>query len=182
RVRAVCDHHQPALAEIDGLGNNGVALIVLKPSGVHRFMVGRVNHNLCIELSRDRRCNLPGHLPACAIVIADHQDHLRKWARRAAGNGYVLRIEYINVAITVSRDRWLPLISAGIANPGLVSESRSRCKRRASSRKTQEQYQRECAGTRSANGHVSHRTSVGLEDPRGVDFILRVRESQSGMY
>jgi len=29
---------------------------------------------------------------------------------------------------------------------------------------------------------VSHRTSVGLEDPRGVDFILRVRESQSGMY
>jgi hypothetical protein len=45
------------------------------------------------------------------------------------------------VAITVSRDRWLPLISTGIANPGLAGECRSRCKRRASSRKTQEQYQ-----------------------------------------
>jgi len=29
---------------------------------------------------------------------------------------------------------------------------------------------------------VGHRTSGGLEDQRGVDFILRVRESQSGMY
>ena len=129
---------RPGSAEVERAGDHNVALIVLHPRRVYGLPVHRINHDLRIELAGRQGKQRPRRLPRNSIVAAHQQRHGRGSTAWTIGDGTILRIENVDVPVTVGGDCGFPLITGAVADASLRRESRDR-QRRLACRQSQQQ-------------------------------------------
>src|ERR1700722_3290177 len=117
--------NRPVPPEVERPGNNDVSLVILQPRRVHRLPVHGIDDNLRIKLPSRKRKQSARRLPGEPIVTAYRQRDARCCAGGTVGYRPVLRIKNVNVPVTVSGDRRLPLITGLESETFLRHESRN---------------------------------------------------------